>query len=172
VDLKTGIIETWAGTGERKPTPDGAPLAGTPLNGPRAIAAGADGNLYLVLREGNAVYRIDTRTERIYHFAGTGQTGYSGDGGPAKAARFAGPKGITLAPDGTIYLADTENHAIRRIDPKTGIIQTVVGTGQRGDGPDGPALQCRLSRPHGIFVSPKGRVFIADSESHRIRTLK
>src|SRR5689334_19634275 len=61
VDLKSGTIETWSGTGERKPTPDGAPLAGTPLNGPRAITSGPDGNLYLVLREGNAVYRIDTR---------------------------------------------------------------------------------------------------------------
>jgi streptogramin lyase len=171
VDLKTGTIETWAGTGERKPTPDGAVLAGTPLNGPRAIGSAPDGSLYLVLREGNAVYRIDPKTERIYHFAGTGETGYTGDGGPAKSAKLAGPKGVAIAPDGSIYLADTENHAIRRIDPKSGNISTVAGTGQRGDGPDGPATQCRLARPHGIFVSPQGRVFIADSESHRIRTL-
>src|SRR5207253_10426561 len=71
VDLKTGIIETWSGTGERKPTPEGAPVSGTPLNGPRAITTARGGDLYLVLREGNAVFRIDT-AERIYHLAGTG----------------------------------------------------------------------------------------------------
>ena len=87
VNLQTGTIETWAGTGERKPTPDGAPIAGTPLNGPRAIALDPDGNLYLVLREGNAVYRMDPRAGRIYHVAGTGETGHTGDGGPAKLAQ-------------------------------------------------------------------------------------
>ena len=172
VDLQTGIIETWAGTGERKPTPDGAPIAGTPLNGPRAIAVDPDGNLYLVLREGNAVYRIDAHDGRIHHVAGTGESGYSGDGGPAKLARLSGPKGIAWAPGGSLYLADTESHTIRRIDLKSGIITTVAGTGQRGDGPDGDARQCRLSRPHGIFVTPDGAVYIADSESHRIRTLR
>src|SRR5207249_2321190 len=161
VDLATGLIETWAGTGERKPTPDGAPIAGTPLNGPRAISSDPDGNLYLVLREGNAVYRIDSRAGRIYHLAGTGETGYSGDGGPAKSARLSGPKGVAWAPGGSLYLADTENHVIRRIDLKSGVITTVAGTGQRGNGSDGDPLQCALSRPHGIFVSADGRAYIA-----------
>jgi sugar lactone lactonase YvrE len=172
VDLKTRVIDTWAGTGEKKPTPNGAPISGTPLNGPRAITAGRNGELYLVLREGNAVYRLDTGAGRIYHVAGTGETGYTGDGNPAKSARFAGPKGIAWAPDKSLYLADTENHTIRRIDLESGIITTVVGNGQRGDGPDGAAAHCRLARPHGIFVSAAGKVFIADSESHRIRTLE
>jgi DNA-binding beta-propeller fold protein YncE len=171
VDLKTGLIETWAGTGERKPTPDGAPVTGTPLNGPRAVAVAPNGDMFVVLREGNAVYRIDAKAERIYHLAGTGETGYTGDGGPAKTAKLAGPKGIAVAPDGSLYLADTENHAIRRIDLKTGTITTVAGTGQRGDGPDGDPLKCRLSRPHGIFVAADGKIFIADSESHRVRSL-
>ena len=81
-------------------------------------------------------------------------------------------KGIALAPAGSLYLADTESHTIRRIDLKSGIITTVAGTGQRGDGPDGNPLQCRLARPHGIFVSADGTVYIGDSESHRIRTLR
>jgi sugar lactone lactonase YvrE len=172
VDLRTGIIETWAGTGERKPTPDDAPINGTPLNGPRAITAGMDGNLYLVLREGNAVYRMDTRAGRIYHIAGTGEAGHSGDGGPAKEARLSGPKGVAWAPDNSLYLADTESHTIRRIDLKSGRIATVVGTGNRGDGPDGDARQCQLSRPHGVFVTKEGVVYISDSESHRIRMLR
>ena len=172
VDLKSGMIETWAGTGEKKPTPDGAPISGTPLNGPRAITADPEGNLYLVLREGNQVFRLDPRANRIYHVAGTGETGYSGDGGPARSARLSGPKGIAWAPDGSLYLADTESHTIRRIDLKSGIISTVVGTGQRGNGPDGPARECQLSRPHGIFVSGAGKIYISDSESHRIRTIE
>ena len=109
--------------------------------------------MFLVLRRGNAVYRIDGKTERIYHVAGTGETGYTGDGGPAKTAKLAGPKGIAVAPDRSLYLADTENHAIRRIDLKTGIITTVLD---------------KLKRPHGIFVAADGKVFVADSENHRI----
>lgn len=172
VDLASGTISTFAGTGEAAPTPDGSPLAGTPLNGPRAIATDPAGNIYLALREGNAIYRIDARDHRIHNIAGTGEQGYSGDGGPARLAKLSGPKGIAYAPDGRLYIADTESHTIRRIDLRTGIIQTVVGTGERGDGPDGNALVCRLSRPHGVLVAADGTVYIADSESHRIRVLR
>ena len=172
VDLGKGTIETYAGTGERKNPTDGSPLAGAPLNGPRAIAVDAKGDLIVVLREGNAVYRIDARTQTIHHFAGTGEKGNTGDGGPAKLAKLNGPKGISAAPDGCYYIADTENHTIRRIDPKSGVITTVAGTGQRGDGPDGDPLGCKLSRPHGIFVGRDATVYIGDSESHRIRVLK
>jgi streptogramin lyase len=172
VDLKTGSIETYAGTGERKNPTDGSPLAGAPLNGPRAIAVDSQGNLLVVLREGNAVYRIEAASKTIHHFAGTGEKGNTGDGGPAKLARLNGPKGISAAPDGSFYIADTENHTIRRIDPKSGTITTVAGTGERGDGPDGDPLACKLSRPHGIFVGKDGTIYIGDSESHRIRVLK
>jgi DNA-binding beta-propeller fold protein YncE len=172
IDMKSGAIETWAGTGERKPTPDGAPLAGTPLDGPRAIDSDGTGNLYLALREGNAVYRIDLAQGRIYHLAGTGEKGYEGDGGPAKAAKLSGPKGIAYSPDRSVYIADTESHTIRRIDLKSGIIATVLGTGERGDGPDGDPLKCKTARPHGVFVDRKGVVYVGDSEAHRIRVLR
>lgn len=172
LNLKTGILDTYAGTGEKKPTPDGVPLAGVPLNGPRAIDLDREGNLYLALREGNAIYRIDSKTGRIHHLAGTGEKGYTGDGGPAKAAKLSGPKGIAYAPDGSVYIADTESHTIRRIDLKTGIITTAAGTGARGDGPDGDPLACKLARPHGIFIDRKGVKYIGDSENHRIRLLK
>jgi sugar lactone lactonase YvrE len=172
INLENGTIETWAGTGERKATPDGAPLAGTPLNGPRAIDVDPKGNLYLALREGNAVYRIDPKAGRIYHVAGTGEKGYEGDGGPAKKAKLSGPKGIAWAPDASVYIADTESHTIRRIDLGTGAIATVLGTGERGDGPDGDPLKCKTSRPHGVFVDRKGVLYVGDSESHRIRVVK
>jgi sugar lactone lactonase YvrE len=170
VDLKTGLIDTFLGTGERKPTPDG-PAKGAPVNGPRAIDFDTAGNLYLALREGNTVHKIDAKMQ-ITRIAGTGAKGLTGDGGPALAATLNGPKGIAISKDGALYLADTENHAIRKIDLKTGIITTVAGTGERGDGPDGDPLKCRMSRPHGVFVDTKGAVYIGDSEAHRIRLLK
>lgn len=171
VDLKTGRIDTFAGTGERKPTPDGAPLEGTPLNGPRAMAFDAHGDMYLVLREGNAVYRIDMKGKIIHHIAGTGANGYTGDGGPAVQAQLSGPKGIAIAPDGGVWIDDTESHTVRRIDPATGVIETRAGNGTRGAGPDGDPRKCQLARPHGIFIASNGLIYIADSENHRIRLL-
>lgn len=169
VDLSTGTIETYAGTGERVPIRDGAPLAGTALNGPRTVAF-CEGDLYLALREGNAIYRIASKTSTIHHIAGTGEQGYSGDGGPARSARFAGPKGLACA-GGAAYVADTENHVIRRIDLRSGIITTVLGTGHRGDGPGPDPLQCALARPHGVLIDGAGRLYVGDSEAHRIRVL-
>jgi streptogramin lyase len=171
LDLKSGTISTWAGTGKRGPAPDGSPLTGTPLDGPRALAIDKEGNYFLALREGNAIYRLDVKSGRMYLFAGTGEKGFSGDGEDAKKAKLAGPKGVALAPDGSLYIADTENHAIRRVD-HNGIISTVAGTGERGDGPDGDPHKAKLARPHGVFVDAKGVVYIGDSENHRIRILR
>ena len=171
VDLKSGIISTVAGTGERGSTADGAAIQGTPLNGPRAIDFDRAGNLWLALREGNAVYRLDLEAGRIHHAAGIGRSGFTGHGGPAREATLSGPKGISVAPNGRIYFADTESHSIRWIDPKTGRIELAAGTGEKGDGPDGDPRQCRMTRPHGVFVDTDGSVFIGDSESHRVRVL-
>ncbi len=172
VDMKTGTISTFAGTGEKKPTPDGAPIAGTPLNGPRALDFDRDGNLWLALREGNAVFKLDLAAGIIHHVAGTGKQGFTGHGGRAKDATLSGPKGLSVGPDGNVYLADTESHSIRVIDMKTGTLSLLAGTGQRGDGPDGDPLKCQLARPHGVFVDRDGTVFIGDSEAHRVRVLQ
>ena len=169
--LSTGIIDTYAGTGATEPTPDGAPLSGTPLNGPRTIVVGPDGSLYLALREGNAIYRLDPAAGRIEHLAGTGEKGFTGDGGPAQQATLAGPKGLAYGPGGTLYIADTENHAIRAIDLSSGIISTVLGTGERGDGPETSPLACKMARPHGLWADRSGALYVADSEAHRIRLL-
>jgi len=170
IDLATGVIETVGGTGERQPTPDGAPLAGTPLNGPRTIAFDAAGDLFLALREGNAVYRVDRRSSRLHHVAGTGAQGYTGDGGPARLAKLGGPKGLAWWRD-VLYVADTENHVIRQIDLETRIISTVLGSGQRGDGPEPDPRRCALNRPHGVLVDSQGRLYVGDSEAHRIRSM-
>jgi streptogramin lyase len=170
VNLKTGRIETFAGTGERKPTPDGAKIAGTPLNGPRALDYDPKTNeLFLSLREGNAVYRLNLDEQTLHHIAGTGKSGYQGDGGPAKAALLSGPKGVALGPHGDIYLADTESHTIRVIRRKSGLIETLVGDGKKGDGPDGDPKTCRMDRPHGVFVAQDGTVYIGDSSNNKVR---
>jgi streptogramin lyase len=172
VDMKTGIITTFAGTGESKPTPDGAKIAGTPLKGPRALDLDAAGNLWLALREGNAIYKLDLRAGTLHHVAGAGgKPGFAGNGGPAKDAVLGGPKGISVAPNGDVYFADTESHSIRRIDMKKGTVELVAGTGARGDGPEPTPAECKLSRPHGIFVDKDGTVFIGDSEAHRVRVI-
>jgi sugar lactone lactonase YvrE len=171
IHLDTGIIETYAGTGEARPTPDGAAVNGTPLNGPRTFAMAPNGDLYLALREGNAILRIDRVTQTFHRVAGTGEQGYSGDGGPALNAKLGGPKGLAIGPGDMLYVADTENHVIRGIDLRTGIITTVLGSGARGDGPEPDPLACRLSRPHGVLAA-NGALYVADSEAHRIRVLR
>ena len=171
VSRETGTISTLSGTGERVATPDSGPLEGTPLLGPRSIDTDPDGNAYLVLREGNAVFQLDLGGNRLQRIAGTGERGYTGDGGAATSATFNGPKGIAYSrEDHSLYIVDTENHVIRRLALATGVIDTVLGTGERGDGPDGDPLQCKTDRPHGVCVY-QGIVYVTDSESHRIRAV-
>jgi sugar lactone lactonase YvrE len=170
VDLSSGRIDTYAGTGVAQPTPDGASVMGTPLQGPRTMVFDAAGDAYLALREGNAIYRLDTARQTWHHIAGTGKQGYTGDGGLATVATLAGPKGLAWSP-GRLFVADTENHVIRQIDLTSGIITTILGTGQRGDGPESEPLACRLSRPHGLFVDRVGMLYVTDSEAHRIRVM-
>ena len=99
VSKEDGRILTFAGTGGQGKTPDGAALAGTPLNGPRALDFDAEGNLWLALREGNAVYRIDMDALSIHHVAGTGESGFTGHGQPALQATLSGPKGLSVGPE-------------------------------------------------------------------------
>lgn len=172
VNMESGVISTFAGTGERLPTPDGAKFADAPLHGPRAIDFDRTGNLWLALREGNAVYRLDLKAGVLHHVAGTGRSGFTGNGGPAREAALSGPKGISVGPDGSVYFTDTESHSVRRIDVRRGTVERVAGTGEKGDGPDGDPLQCRLSRPHGIFVDRDGTIYIGDSENHRVRVVR
>lgn len=172
VEAKSQVITTFAGTGKPGPTPDGARILGTPLNGPRSLDFDAAGNLWLATREGNQVFRFDRTQGLIRHVAGTGRKGFTGNGGPAQDATLSGPKGIAVAPNGDVFLVDTESHSVRRIDAQLGTLELVVGTGGRGDGPDGDPLKCGLARPHGIWIDPDGAIFLGDSENHRVRVVR
>jgi streptogramin lyase len=169
---RTGIITTIAGSGRPGPTPDGAPISGTPLNNPRSLDFDREGNLWLVTREGNQVLKLDLARNMIHHVAGTGTAGFTGNGGPAKLATLSGPKGVAIDGEGNVWLADTESHSVRLINQRTGMIELIAGTGSKGDGPEGDPLGCAMNRPHGLYIDADGSVFVGDSEAHRIRQIR
>ena len=186
----SGIITTIAGTGEFKKSPfffeggiggysgDGGPAVEAQLNFPRAVAVDGAGNVYFADYGNHLIRRVDTRGI-ITTIAGTGegtgeeryyQGGYSGDGGPAVEARLYNPFGLAVDGGGNLYIADTWNNRIRRVDPK-GTITTIAGTGGRsgysGDG--GPAVEAQLGGPFGLAVDAAGNLYIADRWNDRIR---
>jgi len=174
VDAKTGIISTIAGNGEKQQPVDGQTAAGKPMIGPRALFITGD-TLWIALREGHSVWKMSLKSGVLSHVAGTGKKGFSGDGGAAKDATFDGPKGVAIGPDGSIYIADTENQTIRKIDAKSSVITTIAGMGPKhkgGTGDGGPATQATMDRPHGVCVGPDGAVYIGDTLNHRVRVVK
>lgn len=168
IGLATGNISTLVGDGRQRLTADGVSFAGQSVNGPRASDFDGDGHLWLALREGNALYRLDLSQQTFHHEAGTGAKGFTGNGGPAKEATLSGPKGVAVGPDGNVYLADTESHSIRYLDRSQGTLELLLGDGQRGDAFDADPLRCQTDRPHGIFVDEDGSVYVGDSENHRV----
>ena len=170
--MKTGKVSTFSGTGKKAKTKNGGKISEVDLNGPRAIDV--VGNImWLALREGNAVYRLELERGTIHHVAGTGKKGFTGNGGPAKKATLSGPKGIAVGPKGNIYLADTESHTVRMIDLKTGKLELIAGDGKKGDGPEGKnPKRCRMDRLHGVFVDQDGAIYVGDTNTHRIRVIR
>ncbi len=151
VALATETASVFAGTGEAEHNGDGGPAAAAGLFGPRAVAFAPDGSLYVMERQGSCIRRI--RDGVIETIAGTGARGYAGDGGDARAAVFAAPKEMAVDPAGNIFVVDTENNAIRRIDAGNWMVETIASG---------------LARPHGAVVAPDGSVLVGDSEHHRV----
>ncbi len=168
IDLKTGVVSTVAGNGNKRVPVNGTDARSAPLVDPRAVAVDGSGNLYILERSGHALRVVD-RTGKIRTLAGTGQPGDSGDGGDARLARLNGPKHLCVSPQGSVIIADTENHRIRVYDPQDKTITTIAGTGRKGTaGVGGPARDAELAQPHGVTVGPDGFLYIADSSNNRI----
>ena len=170
LDLATGIITTFAGNGEKERAGDGGPAKQAGILGARAVCMDSKGNTYICEREGHGVRKVDANG-MMSTFAGTGERGYEGDGGPAITATWNGPKAIRCDLQDNIIVVDTENHAIRRIDATTGTVTTIAGGHQGGDGDGGNATEAGLDRPHGCGVDGQGNIYIADSNNHRVRVV-
>ena len=169
-----GIITTVAGNGEWGYAGDGGPAVQAQLLLPQDVAVDGHGNLYIADTNNNRIRRVDTRGI-ITTFAGTGDSGvtgggYSGDGGPASQALLHGPRGVAVDRAGNVYIGDTQNNRVRRVDTR-GIITTFAGTGarfsSRGDG--GPASRADLWHPSGLVFDNAGNLYIAASGNRSIR---
>jgi len=167
-----GIIDTSAGNGSESFCGDGDLALTACLGNPFGIAFNAVGDLLIADRDNHRIRRIDAATEIISTVAGNGRAGFCGDGGPATSACLNFPSSIAIDADGNIFIADTTNRRVRRVDAQTGIITTVAGNGNRGFcGDGGPGTEACVTSPWGLAVDAEGNVFIADSDNNRIRRL-
>jgi DNA-binding beta-propeller fold protein YncE len=170
VDMASGVIATFAGTGAAAHDGDGGLAKTAAIFGARAVAPRPkDDGVYVLERQGSSL-RLVAPDGRISTVASTGEKGYGGDGGPAAAAIFDRPKEMTLDPDGNALIVDTENHVIRFIDWRADRVSTIAGNGRHGFSGDGvAATEASLARPHGVAVGPDGAFYIGDTENNRIR---
>ena len=170
VDGKTGIITTVAGTGEEGSSGDGGKATEAKLAWPYDVFIDSEGHLFIAASSNHRIRRVDGKTGIITTVAGTGEHGFSGDGGKATEARIYRPSGVFVDSEGNLFIADLANERIRRVDGKTGIITTVAGTGEHGfSGDGGKATEAKLAWPFDVFVDSEGHLFIAASSNHRIR---
>jgi sugar lactone lactonase YvrE len=155
VDVSTNKINRVAGaTDGQDPlcgwSGDGGLATNTRLDKPRGVWVDASGNIYIADTENNRIRMVDATTQIITTIAGNGGSSYSGDNGPAKDAELHKPNGVVVDVTGNIYIADTDNEVIRRVDATTQIITTIAGTGSGGySGDDGPATLASLKKPRG-----------------------
>jgi DNA-binding beta-propeller fold protein YncE len=170
MDAVTGVMTTVAGLGKPRYFGDGGLAVEAGLNEPAALALSDAGILYIADQSNNCVRAVDLATGIIRTVAGTGAAAYNGDGMAATETDLAGPSGLALASDGTLFIADCFNGRIRAVDPTTGLIRTVVGDGgeYRYQGVDEPA-SASLSRPSGIALDDEGNLYMTDSDNHLVR---
>jgi len=166
-----GTITTVAGTGTTGYSGDGGPAINAQLGTPQGLALDSLGNLYIAQKAEHVIRKIALPSGIISRVAGTGSSGYSGEGGPAVDAKLSYPEAVFVDPLRNLYIADTSNHAIRKVDASTQNISTIAGllnhAGFSGDG--GPAVNADLTYPAGVYKDAAGDIFIADTDNCRIR---
>jgi len=174
------IVETLAGNGEGGFSGDGGPAVDAQIHSPVGQAAQPGGRLSIDKRNDD-LYFADSFNHRIRMIdsrgfiqtvVGTGEAGYSGDGGDPLAATLNTPSDIEVGPDGTLYIADTFNNAVRKVNPERTEITTIAGRGERGfSGDGGPAVEALLANPYGVALAPNGDIYVADTYNVRIRRI-
>ncbi len=189
IDLSTGVIRPFAGTGVAGDKSQANLATRSELHGPQAVAVNPAGDVFIADTVNNRVVEV-LPTGQMRAFAGTGTAGYRGDGGPAARAELAEPAGVAVDGNGNVYIADSANNVVRRVDARTGVITTVAGDfaadqiptpvadgtrtvflqGQGGfSGDGGPATAARLNTPQGVALDSAGDLFIADTRNNAIR---
>jgi len=175
-----GIISTYAGAGQAGYTGDGGPRIAAELSSPSGLAIDGAGNLYIADAGNNVIREIDAITGIISRVAGNvdGAAGSSGDGGLATSAYLDSPMGVTVDASGNIYIADTKNQRIRKVDAVTGKISTVAGNGDLSPSGDGTgtysgdtkqATSAGLSLPYAVAFDASGNMYIPDSANNVVR---
>ena len=172
VNAQTGVITTVAGTGAQGFAGDGGTATGAQLAAPWGVAADGARNLYIADTNNNRIRKVDASTGIITTVAGNRNQGFSGDGGPATAAELYLPQGVAVDSAGNLYIADTSNHRVRKVDTAAGIITTIAGNENRGFSDDGgPATSAQFNRPHSVAADSAGNIYIADAFNARIRKI-
>jgi len=168
-------------SGGRAATPAVMTLVGTgvpgysdlQVNNPYGLVIGPDGGLYFCDLDNQRIRRFDFATKRLTTIAGSGERGYRGDGGPATAAALNMPHELRFGRSGDLFIAERDNHVIRKVDHATGLISTVVGTGTPGfSGDGGPASRAQLRQPHSLVVDTDGSLLVCDIGNQRVRRIR
>jgi sugar lactone lactonase YvrE len=173
VDGVSGVITTFAGNGAAGFGGDGGPASRAGMVEPNGLALGpAQRRLFITDVADHRVRVVDLSAGAISTFAGTGEAQHCGDGGPAGAAGVFGARAVKVAADGTVYILERQGSTLRAVEPRTGVITTVAGTGARGyDGDGGPARDAVFDAPKEFALDPAGDILIVDTENHAIRRI-
>lgn len=172
INWLSGRIFTFAGNGQAGYSGDGGTVDKSQLNGPAGLSIDTENNVFIVEIFNNVVRKIESKTKIITTVVGCGKKGFFGDGELATKAMLNGPEGVFVDGHGNIYIADSFNHRIRRVDAKTGIIETIAGNGEIGySGDNGNACHAKLNHPAGVVVDSKGNVYFNDYANNRIRKI-
>jgi NHL repeat len=170
IDMKTRIVNPFAGNGQKGVPSDGTNAKDAPLVDPRAVAVDRQGNVYILERSGHALRVVDPMG-KIRTIAGTGKPGL-GLGDP-KTTQFNNAKHLCIDLQDNVIIADSGNHRIVKYAPKEGKFTLIAGTGKKGESANGgPALETAMNEPHGVFVHPNGILYIADSGNQRVFRLE
>lgn len=170
VHVSSGGISTYAGNGVNTYAGDGGPATAASIKNPEGVTVAANGDLYICDSDNHVIRKVAVATGIITTVAGNGNPGYSGNGGPATAAQLKFPEDVAVDGNGDLYIADTQNHVIRKVAAANGIITTVAGTGSPGSsGVPGPALAAKLNSPRGIQVASNGDLYIGDRTNNQVR---